>query len=81
MQLPRSLQDIPRLDEATYRYLGFETIKGEVDRDQMMAKLEERTREKLEQPANMVECFEARNLNQCINQNVMSVIWFFSGHV
>ena len=26
--LPESLQDIPRLDDTTYKYLGFETRKG-----------------------------------------------------
>ena len=31
--LPEYLQDIPRLDETTYRYLGFEMKKGEVERD------------------------------------------------
>ena len=30
--LPESLQDIPRLDETTYKYLGFEMKKGEVER-------------------------------------------------
>ena len=29
--LPESLQDIPRLDETTYKYLGFEMKNGEVD--------------------------------------------------
>ena len=37
--LPQSLQDIPRMDETTYKYLGFEMRKGEVDRKGMMAKL------------------------------------------
>ena len=31
-QLPESLQEIPRMDETTYKYLGFEMMKGEVDR-------------------------------------------------
>ena len=30
--LPESLQDIPRLDVTTYKYLGFEMKKGEVDK-------------------------------------------------
>ena len=29
--LPQSLQEIPRLDETTYRYLGFEMKKGQVE--------------------------------------------------
>ena len=40
--LPETLQDIPRLDETTYKYLGFEMKRGEVDRKQMMSKLEQR---------------------------------------
>ena len=43
--LPESLQEIPRLDETTYRHLGFQTKKGEVNRKEMMEKLEERIRE------------------------------------
>ena len=39
--LPESLQEIPRLDEVTYKYLGFEMKKGEVVRKEMMVKLEE----------------------------------------
>ena len=38
--LPESLQEIPRIDEVTYKYLGFEMEKGEVDRKAMMDKLE-----------------------------------------
>ena len=48
--LPESLQEIPRLDETTCKYLGFETRKGKEEGKEMMAKLEERIREKLEQP-------------------------------
>ena len=29
--LPESLQDIPRLDEVTYKFLDFEMKRGEVD--------------------------------------------------
>ena len=42
--LPESLQDMPRMDEVTYRYLGFETKKGEVARNDIFVKLEERIR-------------------------------------
>ena len=59
--LPESLQEIPRLDETTYKYLGFEMKKGEVEGKEMMAKLEERIREKLDEPTKMVEVFEAKN--------------------
>ena len=38
-QLPESLQELPRLDETTNKYLGFETKKGEVDRNEMMKDL------------------------------------------
>ena len=43
--LTESLQDIPRLDERTYKYLGFEMKKGEVDQKEMARKLEERIKE------------------------------------
>ena len=79
--IPQSLQDIPRLDETSYKYLGFEMKKGEVEGKEMMVKLEERIREKLEQPTKRVDVFEARNRIQSINQNVMSVIRFYSGPV
>ena len=79
--LPESLQEIPRLDETTYKYLGFEMKKGEIDMKVMMSKLEERVREKLEEPTSRVQVFEARNCVQFINQNVMSVVRFYSGPV
>ena len=40
--LPQSLQDIPRLDETTYKYIGFQMMKGEIARNEMMTKLEQR---------------------------------------
>ena len=40
--LPESLQDIPRLDETTYKYTDFEMKKGEIDRKEMLRMLEER---------------------------------------
>ena len=43
--LPQSLQEIPRMYETTYKYLGFQMKKGEVEGKEMMAKLEERIRE------------------------------------
>ena len=54
MPLPQSLQEIPRMDETTYKYLGFEMKKGEVARNEMMKKLEERIRDKLEEPSKRV---------------------------
>ena len=69
------------MDDTTYKYLGFEMKKGEVERKEMMVKLEERIHEKLEQPTKMVETFEARNWIHFINQNVMSLIRFYSGPV
>ena len=48
--LPESLQDIQRMDALTYKYLGFEMKNGEVDRKGMPIKLEERIKEKLEEP-------------------------------
>ena len=78
--LPASLQDIPRMDDTTYKYLGFEMKKGEVDRKEMMGRLEERIKEKLEEPTKRVDVFEARNWIH-FNQNVMSVVRFYTGPV
>ena len=47
----------------------------------MMSKLEERIKEKLEEPTRRVEVFEFRNWIHFINQNVMSVVRFYSGPV
>ena len=55
--------------------------KGEVERKEMMDKLEERIKEKLEDPTKRVGTFEARNRIHFINQNVMSLIRFYSGPV
>ena len=52
--IPESLQDIPRLDETTYKYLGFEMKNGEIERKEMMIRLEERIREKLLEPTKRV---------------------------
>ena len=69
------------MDETTYRYLGFEMKNGEVDRNEMMSKLEQRIAEKLQEPSQSVDVFESRNWIHFINQNVMSVIRFNSGTV
>ena len=79
--LPETLQDVPRLDERTYKYLGFEMKKGEVDRKEMMKVLEGQIKEKLEEPTRRVEVFAARNWIHFINQNIMSVVVFYSGPV
>ena len=79
--LPQSLLEIPRMDETTYKYLGFEMKQGDVDRRGMMERLEKRIKEKLEEPTGRVDVFEARNWVHFINQNVMSVIRFYSGPV
>ena len=47
----------------------------------MMRKLEERTRVKLDERTRRVEVFETMNRIQFINQNVMSVVRFYSGPV
>ena len=47
----------------------------------MMVKLEKRIEEKLKEPTQIVEVFETRNWIHFINQNVMSVIRFYSGPV
>ena len=78
-ELPESLKDIPRLDERTYKYLGFEMMKGEVARKAMMERLEMRISDKLEDPTKRVEVFETRNWIQYVNQNVMSVKRFYTG--
>ena len=44
-----------------------------------MRKLEERIREKLDEPTKRVEVFESRNWVQYINQNMMSVVRFYTG--
>ena len=79
--LPVSLQEIPRMDDTTYKYLGFQMKKGEVDGKEMMVKLEERIREKLDELPRRVDVFEARNWIQYVNQNIMSVVRFYSGPV
>ena len=47
--LPESLPDIPRIDETTCKYLEFE-MKGEIAMKEMLTKLEERIKEKQEEP-------------------------------
>ena len=47
----------------------------------MMTKLEERIMEKLKEPTKKVEVIESRNWVQYINQNIMSVVRFYSGPV
>ena len=55
--------------------------KGEVDREKMMNKLEERMRDELEEPIRRVAVLEAKNGIHFVNQSVTSVIRFFSGPV
>ena len=55
--------------------------KGAVDRKEMMMSLEERIKNILEEPTKRVEVFEAPNWIHYINQNVTSVIRFYSGPV
>ena len=57
--LQESLRDIPRMDEITYKYLGFEMEK-EVMTKEIIDKLEQRIKDKLAEPTKMVEVFEAR---------------------
>ena len=47
----------------------------------MMKVLEGRIKEKLDEPMRRVDVFEAKNRIHFINQNVMSVIRFYSGPV
>ena len=49
--------------------------------EKIIRKLEERIKEKLEEPTKRVEVFESKNWINFINQNVMSVIRFYSGPV
>ena len=79
--LQQSLQEIPRIDDTTYKYMGFEMKKGEIAMKEMMSKLEESIGDKLEEPPSRVQDFEARNWIHSIIQNVLSVIRFFSGQV
>ena len=55
--------------------------RGEVDRKEMLIRLEERIKNTLDEPTKRVDVFEARNWIQFINQNVMSVVRFYSGPV
>ena len=47
----------------------------------MMTSLEERIREKSQEPTRRVEVFEVRNWVHFKNQNIMSIIRFYSGPV
>ena len=47
----------------------------------MMTRLEERIKEKLHEPTGRVEVFESQNWIHFINQNIMSVVRFYSGPV
>ena len=47
----------------------------------MVEMLEERIKDKLEEPTKRVEVFETRNWIHFINQNIMSVVRFYSGPV
>ena len=76
-----SLQDIPRLDDTTYKYLGFEMKNGEIDGKRMLRILEERIGIKSEEPTKRVDVFKVMNGVKFINQNMMSVIRFYSGPV
>mgnify|MGYP004562331249 CR=1 FL=1 len=76
-----SLQEIQRRGETKYKYLGFDMKKGEVERNEMIVKLEERIAEKLQEPASRVDVFEMRNWVHFINQNIMSLVRFYSGPV
>ena len=58
--LPESLQDIARMDERTYKNLGFEMKKGEVDKREMLVKLEELFRDLFEEPTRKVKALMPR---------------------
>ena len=55
--------------------------KGQVDKKEMLRKLEERIKEKLEEPTRRVDVFESLNWILFINQNVMSLVRFYSRQV
>ena len=79
--IPESLRDIPRIDETTYKYLGFEMKKGEVEQKDMSREIEERVREEIKEQTRRVDDFEARNWIHSVNRNVLSVVKFNSGPV
>ena len=54
--------------------------KGQVDK-KMLRKLEEKIKDKLESATRRVDVFESRNWIQYVNQNVMSLVRFYSGPV
>ena len=62
----------------TNKYVGFETTKGDVERKKIMKMLDERIKEKLDEPMKRVEVFETRNMIHFINQNLTSVVQFYS---
>ena len=76
--LQESLQDIPRLDETTYKYLGYEMKKGDVEIRDVMDKLEARIKDKEKEPTLRVEVLAVKKVH-FINQNVMCGIRFYSG--
>ena len=78
--IPKSLQYIPRLDEITYKYLGFETKKGEIDRKLMMRRLECRIK-KLDEPKRKAEVFFNQKQENIVNKNIPSLIRVYSGPV
>ena len=52
---------------------------GEIDKNEMMKRLEERIREKLEKPTRSIVTFVTRNGIHFVNQNIESIVQFFSG--
>ena len=56
--LPESLQDIPRLDGTTNKYIGFEMKKGEIDRKEMLRMLEETIRGNWKNPPRESRCLK-----------------------
>ena len=67
-------------DEKGEMNLGFEIKKAEIARKEMTVKQEEREC-KYEEPNARVRIFEARNWILFVNQNVMSIIRFYTGSV
>ena len=55
--------------------------RGEVDRREKMKVLEGTINDKLDEPTRRDDVFEAKNWIRFINQNVMSVVRFYSGPV
>ena len=64
----------------TYKYLWFKMKRARLT-ERKRRKAGDRIKEKLEEPTGRVDVFETKNWIHCINQNIMSIVMFYSGPV